>query len=180
MSDKDTSVEVDAGDAGAIVTSATGGKVYHQPDLDGHDAPPPAAPASEPATPTTPPIDDGEAPRRGRPPKKLALVEPVAPPSAPPASPSPPPSRSAEDPRLAQARAIVAAARFTRRIDKRDATVETVEIRRRALTPLGMPGDVAAFAGDEALAELTQFCVDFLMGIGFLPTEDVYGDDDAS
>jgi len=180
VSDKDTSVEVDADGVGAIVTSATGGKVYHQPDLDGLDASSPVTPAPEPAAPSAsaPAVavtnDDVEAPRRGRPPKKLALVEPAAPP------PPSPPAQPVEDPRLAQARAIVAAARFTRRIDKRDATVETVEIRRRALTPLGTPGDVAAFAGDEALAELTQFCVDFLMGIGFLPTEDVYGDDDVS
>lgn len=101
-------------------------------------------------------------------------VAPPPPKADPPSKPEPSPADLA----LAQSRAIVAAAKFTRKVDKKDPYCETIEIRRRALHPIGDPGATSTVTGDEAIMELTGFCVGFLQAIGFLPTEMPFDADD--
>lgn len=179
MSDKDTDND------GGIVTSATGGKVYHQPDEPA--APPALEPREQLTLPDAPPALPEAPPKRtvGRPAVRgnrprasdggapLKLVEAPAPPTPPVPPPPVPPTavNVAVDDARARARAIVETARLMRKVDKHDPTVETIEIRRRATEPVGEAGAVTTCTGDEALIELAQFCTDYLTSIGYLPPE---------
>jgi hypothetical protein len=177
VSDKDTN-----DNDGGIVTSATGGKVYHQPD---EPATPPLAlepreqltlATDTPALPEAPPKRTvGRPAVRGNRPRASdgASLKLVAAPAAPvPPPPAPPPvANVAVDDVRARARAIVDAARLVRKVDKHDPTIETIEIRRRATEPVGEAGTLTTYTGDEALIELAQFCTDYLMSIGYLPPQ---------
>jgi hypothetical protein len=112
-------------------------------------------------------------------------LPPAAAPTPPVATPVPEapalPARApavAIDEVLAQARAIVAAAKFTRRVDKRDPHCETIEFRRRSAHPIGEPGAVTTATGDEAIMELTAFCVGYLQAMGVWPPDEALNNSD--